>query len=486
MAKQKSSLDRTTVSINVAVQVLAILVIVVMVNYLAFNHYQRWDFSRDQKYSLAEQTKRLVSKLKQPVQFIVFFSGDSDIYRDLEILLKEYVHEGKKNVKVEFVDPYMNLTRAREVAAKYKLGTNENVVVIDFDGRSKVINASTMAEYEPSFNPMEKPELLAFKGEQALTSGLIEITEREANKIYYLTGHGETTVDKESLSGLKTFVQRQNIGLEELKLTDVDGVPSDAKALFIIGARYDFSERDIQLLRAYWEKRGRIFALLDPTANTPRFLEFLNEQGVTVNNDRVLRTVPMGQITGVLKEITGDFVSGTTITKRLKNVNATFLGVTQSLTLDSERVKPQNIQVAPLIRASKGFWAEKLYENSGGRGIFFNPKEDVASPVVAAVVEKGGLGDERVQLDSARILVVGNSTFVSNEAMTEADLDFFLSGMNWLLERDQLMGITPKEVRQFSLHLTQAQMSYLAGIILIAIPCTAGILGVLSWFRRRR
>ena len=486
MSKQKSSVDRAAISFNVAVQLLAVLVIVVLINQLAFNHYRRWDFSRDQKYSLAEQSKRIVSKLKQPVQFTLFFSGESDIYADVNALLKEYAYAGKGKVQVEVVDPYMNLTRAREVAAKYKLGANENVVIIDYDGKSKVINSNALAEYEPAFNPAEKPRLMTFKGEQALTGGLIEVTEKNAVKVYYLSGHGETTLNEAAVSGLKTFVERQNIQLEALRLADVDAVPADARALFIIAPKYDFSERDLLLLKGYWAKKGRILTLLDPVFNTPDLLAFLDEQGVKVNDDRVLRTVPMGQVTGILREITGDFVPGSPITKRLDNVNAMFLGVTQSLSLDEERVKPLNIKLQPLIKASKGFWGETRYDNSGGRGVFYDPKEDRASPTVAASVEKGALSDARVQIDSARMVVVGNATFVNNDAMTEADLDFFLSSMNWLLERDQLMGITPKAVRNFSLNLTQTQMSYLAGLVLVAIPFTAGLLGLISWLKRRR
>ena len=486
---RNSSINRSRIGFNVLLQIATVSIIIVMMNYLAFNHYCRWDFSRDHKYALSEQTKRVLNNLKNPVKFTVFFSGDSAILRDVDGLLKEYNYSGKKKVEVEVVDSYMSLTRAREIATKYKLGSSENVVIVDSNERSKFVSAADMAEYEPSLNPMEKPRLKAFKGEQALTGALLEVTEQEANQIYLIAGHGEPAVESDTLSGLKTFILRQNIKVEPLKLTEVEIVPPQAKALIIAGPKYDFSDRELQTLRAFWNNKGRILAFMEPGSATPKLNAFFNEQGIAVNNDRVLRTMPIkltgGVFTGVLKEITGDFVAGSPVTKRLVNVNAMFLGSTQSLTLQGERVKASNIKLQPLIQAAKGFWGETKYDISGGGGVFFDANEDHSNPVVAASVEKGALSDSRVQVDSSRMIVVGNSTFIGNTALTEADLDFVLSSINWLLDREQLIGIAPKAVRNLSLNLTEAQLSYMAMFTMVLIPAAAGLLGVFSWFKRR-
>ena len=389
-------------------------------------------------------------------------------------------------VTLEVINPYLNLTRGREVSSQYKLGTNENVIVIDVDGRSKTVNAAEMAEYEPAINPMEKPRLKAFKGEQILTGALIEITEPGSNKIYVISGHGEPALSADTHSGLKTYIERQNINLEPLKLADIETIPVDAKAVIITGPKYDFSEHDLQLLHAYWDKHGRILVMTDPVSPVPRLIAFLDELGIALNTDRVLKTVPYGPVTGVLKEITGDFVPGSPITDRLTNATAMMLGVTQSLTLQPERVKPLNIKLQPLIKASKGFWAERDYEITPSHGVYFDPKVDTASPYVAATVEKGALSDQRVRVDSSRMVVVGNSAFVRNDAMTTADLDFFLSAVNWLLDRERLIGIAPKTVRAFALSLTESQIGNLALLTMCAIPGAAAILGIMLWLRRRR
>ena len=438
----------------------------------------------------------MLANLKKPVHLVVFFSGTSPVAQDAINLLQEYSYASKKMVEVEVVDPFHSLTlaRAREIATQYKLRDNDNVIIVDYEGRTKFVSAPQMAEFEPSLNLLDKPRMKAFKGEAAITGALIEITEEGTNPIYALAGHGETTLDADpALSGLKDYIERQNIKVNPLKLTDVEMIPPDARALFIIAPKYDFSDLDLLALRAYWSKRekpGRIFVFLEPGSSTPNLCAFLSEAGIVVNDDRVLRTMPVrlasGIVRGVLKEITGDFVAGTPITKRLTNVSASFTGgATQSLTLDTERSKAVGIKLKPLIQASKGFWGETDYKNAA-QGVYFDPKEDHIDPVVAASAEKGAPVDDRVRVDSSRLIVVGSSAFLSNQTITEADMDFVLNSLNWLLDREEVIGIAPKTAHNLSLNLTQSQLSLMALLLMGAIPAGAGALGIIVWLKRRR
>ncbi len=490
-----NSISRGRIGLNVLVQSALFLLLFAIANYLGFNHYKRWDFSRDQKYTLSAQTKRVLANLKKPVHLVVFFSGGSPIARDAVNLLNEYAYASKKMVNVEVVDPFLAMSRAREIATQYKLRENDNVVIIDYDGRTKFVSAAEMAEFEPSLNLLDKPRLKIFKGEQALTSALIEITEPGSNQIYSISGHGETALDADpALSGLKAFIERQNIKLDPLKLTDVETIPADAKALLIIAPKYDFSEVEVQALRAYWAKRekpGRIFVFLEPGTTTPNLCALLGELGIVVNDDRVLRTMPIrlatGVVRGILKEITGDFVPGSPITKRLGNVTARLVGgSTQSLTLDAERGKAAAIRLQPLIQASKGFWGETRYAEGVEKGVYFDPKEDHIDPIVAASAEKGAVSDDRLRVDSSRVIVVGSSAFLSNETITEADMDFVLNSLNWLLNREEILGIAPKAAHNLSLDLSESQLHLIALLVMVAIPGGAAALGFVVWLKRRR
>jgi hypothetical protein len=484
-------IKRFQIGLNVLIQVGILVFILGMVNYIAFNHYKRWDYTRNQKYALSEKTKNVLRGLKKQTTAIVFFATGSDISGDLERLLREYQFTSDKKLTVEFVDTYRNITRARELQAKYKFGAQENIVILDYDGRTKFINAADMADYDNSGAMFGQPPLLkAFKGEQAITGGLLEISEDRQNKLYAVSGQGEREISDEDLGLIKTYIERENIKIDTLNLQNVDAVPQDAKALLVFGARYDFSEREIKLLRDYWEKKGRLFILLDPNVPTPRLTEFLADQGVKPQDDRILRTMKLAPgITGLLREVTGLFIEGSPVTKRLKDVNGLFTGATQSLWPDHQRAQSQNIRLTPLVKASEGYWGETEYNIHEGDPVFFDPKTDHAPPLIIVMsVEKGALNDGSIRVESSRMIVAGNSEFISNKSLSEANanLDFTLAGIDWLLDREELIGIAPKVNKTLALNLTDAQVGNILVLAVGVIPGIAALLGFLTWWKRRR
>src|SRR5205814_996171 len=76
-----------------------------MVNSIAFKHYQRWDFSRDQKYALSDKTKRFLRTIKGKMRIIVFFSPSTPIAADVQTLLTEYQYAAKGKIDIEYIDP---------------------------------------------------------------------------------------------------------------------------------------------------------------------------------------------------------------------------------------------------------------------------------------------------------------------------------------------------------------------------------------------
>ena len=60
-----------------------------------------------------------------------------------------------------------------------------------------------------------------------------------------------------------------------------------------------------------------------------------------------------------------------------------------------------------------------------------------------------------------------------------------LGGLNWLLERDDLMGISPKAYESYRLVVSREQFWYLFGIVVGGIPGAVALLGLLVWAWRR-
>ncbi len=493
MAEKKIvKIKRFQIGVNVLIQVVVILAILVMVNYLAFRHYKRWDFSRNQKFALADQTRTVLKNLEEKARIIVFFAADprmpgAEVYGDLENLIKEYQYQAKGKIAVEYVDPIRDFGRAREIAGKYAIGAGvENVVIVDYKGRSKVVNAQDMAQYDMSGVQFgEPPRLQAFSGEEALTSALLEVSEEKQEVVHFLVGQGEPDVtDAESLAVLKTYLERQNFTTATVNLLNVEEIPEDVEMLFVIGPKYDLSEREIAMLRKFWIAKGRLFVLLDPNAYTPNLSNVLVELGIKPMENRILATAALSEgLAVVIKEPAAEFLPGSPITKKLAGVSTRLPGPTQSLDLLEKAVEAQNIKLEPLLQAAEGFWGEAEFN---GESFYFDPKKDQGPPLtIAASIEQGALDDKRVQVDSSRGIVVGNNSLVSSEVLTGENLDFLLGGINWLLDREELIGIAPKTKEFLSLNLSESVMTNLFYICMLIIPGAALLMGIATWAARR-
>ncbi|PYK34237.1 MAG: hypothetical protein DME54_09340 [Verrucomicrobia bacterium] len=490
-ASGPKKIRRIQIGFNVLAQIVLILFLTVAINSIAFKHYQRWDFSRDQKYALSDKTKRFLKGIKGKMRITFFFSPNTPITADVQNLLTEYQYAGKAKIDIEHVDPERNFSRAKELFDKYKVVTDESLLVLDYEGRNKTVKASEMADIDQSEMAFgEGPRVTAFKGEQAITSAMMDLVEGKKNTLGYVVGHKEPPLSENSaISILKTFIENENIRFQELNLFNLDAIPSELKTILIVGPQYDLSDREMKLLRDFWDKQGRILLLLDPSAKTPRLDGFLKELGVKVNDDRLMVFLRTGiEEVALTRDVQAHFLGGSPITKRLVDVRALFFGGTSSLTLEPDRVRTANIRIDPLIQAEKGYFAETDYNTDDQTKLQVDAKRNSNTTLtVGAAVEKGASADERVQVNSARLVVVSNAAFVQDNAITQDQqaLDFISGSVNWLLSREQLIGIAPKISKPLVFTLTEDSLRSLRWIILVFMPLIPAVIGAVVWWQRR-
>src|SRR5213079_3294547 len=307
----------------------------------------------------------------------------------------------------------------------------------------------------------------------------------------YVTGHKEPALTEGSspIAVLKTFIENENIKFQELNLLDVNAIPADVKAVMIVGPQYDFSDREMKLLRDLWDKQGRILLLLDPAAKTPNLRGFLNELGVKVNNDRLMVFLRTGiQELALTRDVQAHFLGDSPVTKRLADVRAIFVGGTASLTLDPNRGRAVNMRLEPLIQAEKGYFAETDYNSDNQVKLQADAQKAADVPLtIAASAEKGGSTDARVQVNSSRLVAVSNGTFVQDNAIMQdqAAIDFISGAVNWLLSREQLIGIAPKIPKPLTFSLDSEGLRRLRWILLVLMPLIPAVIGTVVWWQRR-
>ena len=490
-AAPRPKIHRVKIGFNVAAQVALLVFIALMVNSLGVKHYRRWDFSREQKYALSDKTKRFLDTIKGKVRITVFFSPNSPIAGDVQALLTEYQYAAHGKIDVENIDPDRNLSRAKEVFEKYKVVSEESLLVIDYAGRNKTVKASEMADIDQSGMAMgEGPRVESFKGEQAITAAMMDLVEGKKSVLGYLTGHREAQLGEQSpVAVLKTFIENGNVKFQEVNLFNLSEIPADLKVIMIVGPQYDFSDREMKLIRDFWNRQGRILLLRDPSAKTPKLDAFVAEQGVRLNDDRLMVFIKTGlQEIALTRDVQAKFLPESPITQKLANVRALFFGGTSSLMFDMERTRGSNIRLEPLIEAEQGYFAETDYASTDQTKLQADAAKASPGPLImAASIEKGGSADARVQVNSARMVVVCNASFVEDKALTQDQqgLDFVSGALDWLLSREQLIGIAPKVPQVLTFTLSDEALSNLRWVILVFLPLFPAVIGAAVWWKRR-
>jgi ABC-type uncharacterized transport system len=488
-----------TIRLRVTLQIAAAFLVAAWVIAWSTSHYRRYDCSRSQRFELSSQTKQTLALLGSPFSLTVYFSPTSastgaELYGDVLALLREYQFQahGKQGITLELVDPLRNPSRARELQAEHRFQGTENVVILKYGDRSSVIPVPEMGEYDTAPTQYgDRPRLVAFRGEQVLTSALIGLVQPASlKKTYFLQGHGEPLPGLPPMQIIGQNLKRQNIRVAPLILAGGAVIPADAALVVICGAQVDLTPEEISSLRDYWKRGGHLMVLLDPTATTPALDAFLDEAGhIRPRNDRVVRLLNLGTATGILRDVTGEFFRGSEITARLMGLTILFAGNTRSLAINDQRDRTASSDSAstrPLIRAIHGFRGCSDYANSDGKGVRFDPVKDDFFPVyLAAITDLGGVHDDRVSLGAPRMVVMGNCEFVKDKFVAGTAIDFFSSTVNTLIDRTQLTGTTPKAKEFFTLNLDELQLRVLALFVLGAVPLMAALTGTLFLWRRR-
>jgi ABC-type uncharacterized transport system involved in gliding motility auxiliary subunit len=89
--------------------------------------------------------------------------------------------------------------------------------------------------------------------------------------------------------------------------------------------------------------------------------------------------------------------------------------------------------------------------------------------------------------EEKRMLVaVGDSDFVANKYMGQANPDLFMNSVNWLTEEEELISIRPKDQEQAQVQrLTGRQLRLVRYTSIFAVPLLLLIAGIGVWWKRR-
>ncbi len=524
--------------------VLLALVLFVIVNYLGWKYYQRFDWTRSRLYTLSEKSENVLRELDRDIEIVNFLSPGDSLYVPVRELLARYA-AASPSIQVREVDPEKNILEAQSLVDKYEL-SQLGVVVFDSGEDRRLVETSDLADYDYSGLQFgQGPQMTGFKGEQLFTSTLLELMESRKPRILFTTGHGEIELDDFSPRGFSTardLLRRDNYDLEEWASLGQAAVPEGTDLLVIAGPTANFIEPEIRMLRGYLEAAGRLLVLLDPTlAPTGGLVEtgleaLLAEYGVRVGDDivvdpanplpffsaetifvssygdhsivRPLRQAQIPAIIALARSVgAGEPVDGLEVSELLQTTEEGW-GETDLANLD--RVDKQETDLAgpvPLAVAvvassqesdssadTDDLEVEDLRDDETSPGAEASEPSEMAgvsdAPVGEASVgaeERGTPAEEGGASDDFRLVVFGDSDFATNgQLQNAANATLLANACNWLAEREALVSIPPKEPEQVQLSLTRSELARVTWLVLVILPGSAIALGVYIHWRRRR
>jgi len=495
----EASKRKALVGTNVAIMSIFAAGIFAIVGFLNNRHYERFDLTVTGKYSLSQKTKNILKNLDKPVVITTLFNPGEMFYEQIVDILKEYSYHSDQ-IKVESIDPLRNRTRVEELAKRLAIDALQlNTVVFECSDHSKHVQQNEVIEKQYPFK---------FKGEEAFTEAILNVTQEKQTAIYFVTGHGERQFedyDRGGISGIANALKRDNCRIAPLDILNTKKVPDDCDVLVVAGPTKAYLTEELNIIRNYLESRGKLLLMLEPavTPNTPTgFKTLLGEYAIVVRDDVVVYNkvnMPLFGIQTVAEIYVGkDEYAEFKITDGLKSYNTILLGACSVNSTPPNDQMPY--QAAALINAPEGSWGETDVANLRQKKPELNVDVDLQGPVSLAVASQvkelpkavtqshpGMANDPDAKPQGARLVVYGDVDFASNEYIENpGNADLFRNSVNWLAKKETQLGISAKPPDLRKATINPLQMKVIFWVSIAGIPVVPIVIGSLVWWKRRR
>lgn len=450
----------------VTLYIAIVLAALVVVNYLANRHNKSYDATANKRFSLSEQTEKVVKGLQHDAK--ISYYAQTSRFTEARDLLDRYDNLSPR-LTVEYIDPDKKPQLARAAGVR-SYGT----IFVEAAGRREEAKSLT---------------------EEEITNALIRALKGGTKKACIVQGSGEHSIEESGRTGYSSFkeiLEKNNYTTQKISLLEKPEVPADCTVLIVGGPRFDYVEPAVEAIKKYVEGGGSALIMLDPPvklgqediAENEALVKLLESWGVVLNKDLVLDTSGIGSLFGLSEVV--PLVSDYEFHAIVRDMREVATAFPLSRSLDTKSV--DGVTVDKLFKTSANSFATNELASAQIR---IDPKKNKQGPFTLAaagtLTAKGGTANsDQKNAKQGRFVVVGSSGWVANNILRfNGNRDLALNMMNWLSADEDLISIRPKEPEDRRLTLTRQQMARILYGSVIGLPLVIIAAGLSVWWRRR-
>ena len=438
--------------------VLITLSIVILANVLADRYNKSFDTTANKRYSLSEQTTKIVKGLKQPAT--ITYYDQSTKFTQAKDTLDQYANLSPK-VQVQYVDPDKKPEIARAAGIR-----NYGTAVVQIGARKEEAASVT---------------------EEGITGAFIRDEKTTTRTVCFVEGSGEHRIEDSDRSGysrLKDLLSKEEYQTQSVNLVVKADIPSTCLVLVVAGPESDYQQPEVGAITKFVESGGRALFLLDPPlkigreqiADNDALSQALQSWGVTPDKNLIIDLNPIGQMAGLGPQVA--LVTSYDSHAIVNDLKRTVTGFPLSRSLEIKNGDKTTIE--KLFSSSDSSLATTKLDSPD-----INPKDpkNTNGPLLLAAAGTYNSGKENSQ---GRFVVMGSSSWAANSFIGfNGNRDLALNTINWLASDEDLISIRPKERDDRRITLTQAQMSWVRITSQFLLPLLVIFAGVSVWWRRR-
>ncbi len=444
------------------------LVAIIAINIAAAKLDIKKDLTQDKLYTLTEETINILKNLKNDIKIFMFFeTGKNDPY--ISAIIDKYKSASNK-LTIEERDPI----KQPQLAQKYsKEDKNVGIgsIVVECGNKFKTIIYDDFFNY--SFGEYGEENIDSFAAEQQITNAIVYVNSEQEQVLYTLSGHGEGPLSSDVIKQLEV----ENYSVKELNFLQNNTELNEEDILIITSPKTDISNEEADKIRTFLKSGGRAAFFIDIAKQIfPNLQELLGYYGIRLQNAVVVEG-QAGRIAQSQLELLPEIQSHEIVNAIKAKKMLIFMPVAQSI--EEQKSKRDTVKIEPLLITSSNSWA-KVNLNSN---TLTKEAADLTGPfnIAAAITEK-------VDSKTAKLMVVGSSTFMNSNiisATNGANLDFVMNSLNWLQDKKDGISVRPKSLKVENLTMTNLQRLTLSAIVVILIPSAIIVAGIMVWLRRR-